>query len=109
MTFVKWQKPPKKWEKITKTKEIEKKVETPKDEIWKINWMPVYQKKQFIRTEVYRTPIPMYKLPEDIQQYLRTMWFGTNVWQESKEWLERHHADMEMITKLKKFIWESFN
>ncbi len=80
-----------------------------RDEIGKINWVPVYQATPFIKTEVYHTPLPMYKLPEDIQQYLRNMWFGTNVWKESKEWLEKHWADMEMIERLKKFISENFN
>lgn len=79
-----------------------------KDEIWKINWTPVYQGSAFIKTESYHTPIPMYKLPQDLQQYLRNMWFGTNVYRESKERLEKHHADMKMIEKLKKFISETF-
>ena len=80
-----------------------------REEIWKINWVPVYQAKPFIKTEVYHTPIPMYKLPVELQQYLRNMWFGTNVWKENKEWLDKHGADMKMIERLKKFISENFN
>lgn len=79
------------------------------DEIWTINWVPVYQKTPFIKTEVYHTPVPMYKLPLELQTYLRNMWFGTNVWKENKEWLEKHWADMEKIAELKKFISENFN
>ena len=98
---------------------IEEKIETvvedvveeeikPTDEIWKINWTPVYQGSAFIKTESYATPVPMYKLPVDIQKYLRNMWFGTNVYKESKERLEKHWADMKMIEALKKFISETF-
>ena len=56
----------------------------------------------------YRTPVPMYKLPEDIRKYLLRRGFGTNVWEKSDEWLDRHHADKEMIEKLKKFISENY-
>ena len=97
---------------------IEEKIETvvedvveeeiPTDEIWKINWTPVYQGSAFIKTESYQTPVPMYKLPVELQNYLRNMWFGTNVYRENKEWLEKHNADMKMIEKLKQFISETF-
>ena len=51
----------------------------------------------------------MYQLPEDIQQYLKNMCFGTNVYLMDKKWLEKHNADMEMINKLKQYISEHFN
>ena len=56
----------------------------------------------------YRTAIPMYQLPEDLQKYLLTKGFGTNVYLKPKEWLEKHHADPKMIEKLKKFISENY-
>ena len=106
----------KKTKKVAKP--IEEKIETvvedvveeelPTDEIWKINWVPVYQTSAFIKTESYHTPVPMYKLPVELQKYLRNKWFGTNVYQESKERLEKHWADMKMIEALKKFISETF-
>lgn len=68
----------------------------------------VHQAKWFIRTKAYRTPIPMYKLPPDIRQYLLNKGFGTNVWEKDKAWLEKHKADMEMIERLKKFISENY-
>lgn len=58
----------------------------------------------FIRTQTYRNPIPMYKLPQDLQQYLLNKGFGTNVWEKDKAWLEKHKADPKMIEKLKAFI-----
>ena len=57
-----------------------------------------------IQFEAQVAPVPMYRLPKDIQQYLINKWFGTNVWKRPKEWLEKHGADMEMIEKLKKFL-----
>lgn len=85
---------------------VEEEIKT--DEIWKINWVPVYQGSAFIKTESYATPVPMYKLPVELQKYLRNKWFGTNVYKESKEWLEKHWADMKMIEALKRFISETF-
>lgn len=92
-----------------KIDEVEKKLEKLEDEIGKANWNPVHQKQGFIKTVSLKTPIPMYQLPEDIQQYLRNKCFWTNVYQMDKEWLEKHHADMNMIKKLKDFISTHFN
>lgn len=92
-----------------KVEEVEKKIEKLEDEIGKANGNPVHQKQGFIRTVSLRSPIPMYQLPEDIQQYLKNMCFGTNVYLMDKEWLEKHNADMEMINKLKQYISEHFN
>ena len=57
-----------------------------------------------IRFEAQVAPVPMFKIPADIRQYLINKWFGTNVWKKDKEWLEKHWADMKMIEKLKKFL-----
>jgi hypothetical protein len=43
-------------------------------------------------------------LPEDIRNYLIKKGLTTSVWQKSKEWLEKHNVDMEMVEKLKKFL-----
>jgi hypothetical protein len=72
------------------------------------HYFKVHQKKDFIRMVPYRTPVPMYKLPEDIRKYLKGKGFGTNVYEKSQEWLDKHHADMKMIEKLKKFISENY-
>lgn len=93
----------------SKIKEVEKQMEKLQDEIGKANWNPVHQQQWFIRTVSLKSPIPMYQLPEDIQQYLKNMCFWTNVYLMDKERLEKHWADMEMIAKLKKYISEHFN
>ena len=69
---------------------------------------PVIQKSAFIKTKSYSTPVPMYEIPEDIRRYLLNKWFGTNVYEKGREWLEAHNADMEIIEKLKKFISEHY-
>lgn len=121
MTFVKWQKPPKKGEKLTKQtkkagttvdKKENKKVEEPKVEntpargeiVWNGTATTVVAPKGRIRFEAQVSAIPMFKIPADIRQYLINKWFSTNVWKKDKEWLEKHWADMEMIEKLKKFL-----
>ena len=72
--------------------------------VWNGTKTVVQQPKWRIRFEAAVAPVPMFKLPADIRQYLINKWFGTNVWRKDKEWLERHWADMEMIEKLKKFL-----
>lgn len=156
MTFKKWQKPPKKWQKMSeiesietiesKEVKIEEKIdekvakieETPittvveeeisdaeilsrtsvqsEEEIllkkskksekirWEVGGTAVTKPKWRIMFEAQVAPVPMFKLPANIRQYLINKWFGTNVWKKDKEWLEKHGADMEMIEKLKKFL-----
>jgi hypothetical protein len=48
----------------------------------------------------------MFKLPADIRQYLINNGFTSDVYKKDKEWLEKHHADMKMIEKLKNFLTE---
>lgn len=82
---------------------VEKIMEAPE-----VKKFEVHTKGGFIKMQSYRTPIPMYQIPEDIRKYLLRKGFGTNVWEKSDEWLEKHHADKEMIEKLKKFISENY-
>lgn len=57
-----------------------------------------------IRFEAQVWPYPMFLLPEDIRNYLTKKGLTSNVWQKSKEWLEKHHVDLEMVEKLKQFL-----
>lgn len=72
--------------------------------MWDIGWTVVTKPRGRIMFEAQVAPIPMFKLPIELQRYLRTKGFGTNVWRRPKEWLEKHWADMEMIEKLKDFL-----
>lgn len=47
---------------------------------------------------------PMYKVPEEIRKYLIKKGLTTEVYKKDKEWLEKHHVDMEMVQKLKDFL-----
>lgn len=132
MTFKKWQKPPKKWEKLQEVeiKEVKpevveeenavsavveneiKEIEEPKVEKSEIRWEIVWngtkttvtKPKWTISFEAQQASVPMFMIPADIRQYLINKWFGTNVWRRDKEWLEKHGADMKMIEKLKQFL-----
>lgn len=46
----------------------------------------------------------MYRLPEEIRKYLVKKGLTTEVYKKSKEWLEKHHVDLEMVQKLKDFL-----
>lgn len=138
MPFKKWQKPPKKWQKLSEVQAIEKneevkvefetvEIETPvstviENEISKIEnvevknspdgliwnvWESVVVKpKGRIVFEAQVAPVPMFKMPEDVREYLTNNWFTTDLWKKDKEWLEKHNVDMEMVEKLKKFLTE---
>ena len=99
--------------KVTKTE----KKETPKKEVAKlqpeekktseigtIGEKKVFQKSSFIKFKVKKSPISLQELPTEIRQYLINKGLGTNVYERPKERLEKHHIDMEIIEKLKKFI-----
>lgn len=57
-----------------------------------------------IRFEAQQASVPMFMLPDDIRRYLTNKWWWSGVRKKSKERLEKHHADMEMIAKLKAFL-----
>lgn len=59
-----------------------------------------------IKFEAQVAPVPLFKLPADIRQYLINKGFSSDVYKKDKEWLIKHGADMEMIEKLKKFLTE---
>lgn len=69
---------------------------------------PIFQKSAFIKKVSYRTPVMLHHLPEDLRKYLTNKWWWTNVWEKGEEWLEKHHADMDKIRELKKFISEHY-
>ena len=83
----------------------EPKVEKSSDRIiWNI-WNTVVAKpKGKIVFEAQVAPVPLFKLPADIRQYLVNNGFTSDVYKKDKEWLEKHWADMEMIIRLKDFL-----
>ncbi len=134
MVFKKWQKPVKKTapkveeikeeviEEETPVSSVEEEEITPsllekavnvlkwkkKDEkvIWDVWGSKVVKPVGRIRFEAQVAPVPLFKLPADIRQYLINNWFTSDVYKKDKEWLEKHHANMEMIEKLKAFLTE---
>ena len=87
-------------------KEVEEpKVEKSSDRvIWNI-WNTVVAKpKGKIVFEAQVAPVPLFKLPADIRQYLINNGFTSDVYKKDKERLEKHWADMEMINRLKDFL-----
>ena len=138
MTFKKWQKPPKKGQKLSEVQAVEKNEETkveittvetktpvttdledeindvldtevinsPDGLIWDVWGSSVIKPKGRIVFEAQVAPVPMFKMPADIREYLTNNGFTTDLWQKDKEWLEKHNVDMEMVEKLKKFLTE---
>lgn len=136
MTFKKWQKPPKKWQKMVEIEvkneekvvdtvveneisdvedlsgtiiQTEKEIGLKKSEKWeKIIWniwnTVVAKPKGRIAFEAQVAPVPLFKLPADIRQYLINNGFSSDVYKKDKERLEKHNADMEMINRLKDFL-----
>lgn len=136
MTFKKWQKPPKKWQKMTQVEEIKEIVEEtpvttdieneisdaeipawttfydeeeifvkkPDKVIWTVGDTVVTKPKGQIAFEAQVAPVPMFKIPADIRQYLMNNGFTTDVYKKDKEWLDAHNVDMEMIDRLKDFL-----
>lgn len=84
-----------KWTKYKKSKVI-----------WDIGWTEVVKPEWRIKFEAQVAPFPMFKVPEDIRRYLVSHWLTTDVYKKSKEWLEKHKVDPEVVEKLKKFLTE---
>lgn len=91
--------------------EKEQKSETKKvmkshkiNEIGTVWWSVVVKPKGRIAFEAQVAPVPLFKIPLEIRQYLINNGFNTDVYKKDKERLEKHWADMEMITKLKEFL-----
>lgn len=91
--------------------EKEQKLETKKvmkshkiNEMWNVWGSVVVKPKGRIAFEAQVAPVPLFKIPAEIRQYLINNGFSTDVYKKDKEWLEKHGADMEMIAKLKEFL-----
>lgn len=76
------------------------------DVIWTVGSNVIVKPRGRIKFEAQVAPVPMFKLPSEIRQYLINKWFTSDVYKKDKEWLEKHGADMWMIEKLKKFLTE---
>lgn len=84
-----------KWTKYKKSKVI-----------WDIGWTKVEKPVWRIKFEAQVAPYPLFMLPEDIRKYLIKKWFTSDIYKKDKEWLEKHHVDMEIVEKLKQFLTE---
>ena len=74
--------------------------------LWTV-WETVVAKPKWrIVFEAQVAPVPMFKMPKEIREYLTNNGFTTDLWQKDKEWLEKHNVDMEIVEKLKKFLTE---
>lgn len=77
----------------------------PKDKVIGSIWNTVVAKpKGRIAFEAQVAPVPLFRLPADIRQYLINNGFSSDVYKKDKERLEKHNADMEMINRLKDFL-----
>ena len=82
-----------KWTKFKKSKVI-----------GDVGWTQVEKPVGRIAFEAQVAPVPLFKLPADIRQYLINNGFSSDVYKKDKERLEKHNADMEMINRLKDFL-----
>jgi hypothetical protein len=74
--------------------------------IWDIGWTKVEKPVWRIKFEAQVAPYPLFMLPEEIRKYLIKKWFNSEIYKKDKEWLEKHHVDMEIVEKLKQFLTE---
>lgn len=90
---------------LNNVKEEEKKVSKKSEKvIWTVGDTVVTKPKGQIAFEAQVAPVPMFKIPADIRQYLMNNGFTTDVYKKDKEWLDAHNVDMEMIDRLKDFL-----
>ena len=78
--------------------------ENTKNIMWTVWTNAVVRPKWQIKFEAQVAPVPMFKVPADIRQYLINNGLTTDVRRKDKEWLEKHNVDMEMVAKLKNFL-----
>lgn len=100
-------------EKVEPEMDVEEVMEEVKEEVkkiqkrevmWTIWGTEITKPKWRIVFEAQMWAYPMYRLPEEIRKYLVKKWLTTEVWKKDKEWLEKHHVDLEMVKKLKEFL-----
>jgi len=94
-------------EEIKEEQEEVKPVKATKksDVIGSLKWgKEVHQAGKYLKIKWVIAPVSKKELPEHLQRWLTNKGYGTNVYLESKEWLEKHHVDMDKIEELKKFI-----
>ena len=100
-------------EKVEPEVNVEEVMEEVKEEVkkihkrevmWTIWGTEITKPKWRIVFEAQMWAYPMYRLPEEIRKYLVKKWLTTEVWKKDKEWLEKHHVDLEMVQKLKEFL-----
>lgn len=90
-------------EVMEEVKEEVKKIQK-REVMWTIWGTEITKPKWRIVFEAQMWAYPMYRLPEEIRKYLVKKWLTTEVWKKDKEWLEKHHVDLEMVQKLKEFL-----
>jgi hypothetical protein len=89
-----------------KTPEVEEKKEEKKSDVIGSlkGGKEVHQAGKHLKVKSVMTPVNKRELPRHLQVWLTNKGYGTNVYLESKEWLEKHNVDMDKIEELKKFI-----
>ena len=92
-------------EEEIKVEEIVEPKKVKDDVVWNVGWTNVHIQPRWIRFQKFDAPVPMCMIKDlELRRYLNNNGFGTNVYQKDKEWLEKHHADMKMIERLKKYV-----
>lgn len=71
-----------------------------------IGWTKVTKPQWRIKFEAQVAPYPIFLLPSDLRRWLISNGLTTDVYKRDKEWLEKHHVNLDMVEKLKKFLTE---
>ena len=90
-------------EVMEEVKEEVKKIQK-REVMWTIWGTEITKPKWRIVFEAQMWAYPMYRLPDEIRKYLVKKGLTTEVYKKNKEWLEKHHVDLEMVQKLKDFL-----